>query len=208
MSKLIFLFSLLLFSSLGFAQHISSSALSPEYPASNDSVSVSVSTYFVSQPCIFDYSTIVRTGNTVYCEIHYTVGILASPITCTDTLLLGEFSPGNYEVICSTANKNYPEYADYDTLYLNVNATGVASFSNHRTTIQYLPILDGIQVKNFATRNSQPKVEVINPMGEIVMTTILSQPETFIPSHQFASGLYTVRILDDDKLLAIQRFVK
>lgn len=94
---------------------IQSLQIIPAQPSPTDSVYVVVEAMISSTPCGIQNFQINTSGAQITADVHYQAGMLPAICTTTDTILLGTFSPGQYQLTYNATDASYSQVFDSAT---------------------------------------------------------------------------------------------
>ncbi|MBA3681896.1 MAG: DUF3494 domain-containing protein [Bacteroidetes bacterium] len=97
-----------------------------------------------------------------------------------------------------------------NTLPANCNAVGIRSFDLENSAIKIYPnpFTDQLTIKTDNTlQNTNAVLTVYNVLGELVLSLSLLKETTIINKLEFASGIYSYKIMDNNKLIQSGRLI-
>ncbi len=194
-----------------YSQSITSITVLPANPTAADFVKVEVNTLFSSGSCWLISSTQTQNGNVFDITGRYCAGMLTVMCSHTDTFNLGYLQTGTYAV---GFHLNYqcdsvPNNTDNDSLFFTVTpSTGINELFNvHSIFISPNPFSMQTTLQTDNTFHNAT-LTVYNSFGQTVteIKNIIGQT-VVLSRDNFASGLYFLRLTENNKILAVEKIV-
>lgn len=190
----------------------------PAAPTTNDQVTVYVDLMFNSGGCDMDHHGNSTTGNTTTAYAMHCVGMLTVMCHVTDTFDLGNLQAGNHTFNFTLSSGSggpgcSPGIVPDDTDNLNFTVTQALSVEDpaNNTAVSFYPnpMNDFATIKiNRNSVNENLGLEILDASGRIVLTKEnISTNEILIENQKLESGIYFYRLMENDKLIAVDKFV-
>lgn len=203
---------------LGFSQgQITGFTLVPASPTTNDPVQVYVHLSFNSGGCDLDNKGSSTTGTTTTAYSLHCVGMLTVICPITDTFDLGYLQAGNHTFNFTLSSGQggpgcSPGFAPDDTDTFNFTVTQALGMEdpteNHKVSFYPNPMSSsGILKMDASVLTGNPTLEILDAAGRVVWTKTNLTTETLLNEIPFSSGLYFYRIMNEEGIIATEKFV-
>lgn len=206
---LLFMLSLLVFTNYGFAQTniFDSLKIIPTNPTANDDIKLVIHATFSSGSCdLNNYNVVVQEGN-ITVITNFTVGDAEYICSSADTVSLGSFTAGSYE-LTALLTINLME-AIFDTETINFEVSSVTFeeelTANTSISIHPNPVLTTLKIESDLSFSILEIFEVTGKkVREINMTSSIEN----INVSDLKSGVYFVVLTDDNGVRHTKKMVK
>jgi hypothetical protein len=210
MNKIFTLFAILFFSFAAKAQWIDSLVVSPAQPDANDTIRIYAYLTFPQGNCAgVAYGSLV--GNDIYASTLHCMGAAMFICNDVDTLVFPPLTAGLYTTYF-TLSSGYgipnctPGFQpdDEDTLQFQVSTVlGVPALPEVSARIFPNPASENLSVQLSAGIIEQ--IEIVNVIGETVITTAPMQLTDEISVESLQNGMYFCRVIDADGRVFVQQ---
>lgn len=220
MYKILFITaSVFLFPFLSHSQgQIMSITVDPANPTTNDLVTVYVDLMFNSGGCDMDNQGSSTTGNTSTAYAMHCVGMATVMCHVTDTFDLGYLQSGNHTFNFTLSSGSggpgcSPGIVPDDNGSLNFTVTSALGTEDptNNTNVNFYPnpMNDFGTIKiNGYVESEKLRLEILDAAGRIVITKeTISSNEILIDSRNLESGIYFYRLLQNENLIGVDKFV-
>lgn len=189
----------------------------PTNPTTNDFVEVYVELMFTSGGCNVDSQGHNTLGLTTTASARHCVGMLAVICDVTDTFDLGYLQAGNHTFNFTLSSGSggpgcSPGVVPDDTDNLSFTVTQALGIedpaNNTKVTFYPNPMNDFAIIKiNGDIKNENLSLEILDASGRVaILQESISSNEILIENKNLKSGIYFYRLLENDKLIAVNKF--
>jgi hypothetical protein len=196
------------------AQWINSITMVPAVPSTGDTIYVYADLSFPSGSCDEHTQTLAVSGNNIYASALHCLGVLAVICNYTDTFKIDPLPAGNYVFHLQVDAGGLPSPCTpgivpgpSDSLnFIVINPTGVPTEGANPDIEMYPnPAKDHIRIVTVnVTDNSM--IAIFDLEGKLVWEKETNSSIHEINLSRFATGIYTVRILNRGKPLLEEKF--
>jgi hypothetical protein len=168
---------------------IDSLRIIPTAPTNVDTVKVIAFTLLPNTPCNQLASSVEIIDNTIFVHSYHVMGGMNITCNSTDTIVLGVFNPGNYELHYHLINDYYQHTWDIDTiLFTVVEPVGIRRIANQNSnplvypiptgnivTIHLPPSGDGYHIKLYSQLGRE--IKTVYTEKEVVTINLSAAPQ-------------------------------
>ena len=212
------LFSLGMFLSAISQGQIISITTNPTNPTTNDFVEVYVELMFTSGGCDVDSQGHNTLGFTTTASARHCVGMLAVICDVTDTFDLGYLQAGNHTFNFTLSSGSggpgcSPGIVPDDTDNLSFTVTQSLGIEdpaqNNKVSFYPNPMNEKATIKvNGNVDIENMRLEILDASGRVaILQESISSNEILIENKNLKSGIYFYRLLENDKLIAVNKFM-
>lgn len=190
-------------------QYITDLSITPEgLLTPDDEISTVADTYHAYSPCTLDGSTIYLSNDTIYVDVMHTMGFLTATCSSTDTISLGNFAPGTYQITYLFYSYLDENFSVTDTAYTTFTVQGVNSMHSgddpELLSVYPNPTQDFLTVKS----TWRGRADVFNLLGERVKSFQINESPMRLDVRKLTPGMYFMNVMDDSKPRSIKFLVR
>jgi hypothetical protein len=180
------------------AVYVDSLKIIPTNPTSVDTVKVIAFTTLVSSPCPLKTSSVEVIDDTIKVRASHNLGPFWLFCNSIDTLILGVFEPGNYELHYHLMDTTFTVTYDIDTILFTVQqASGLQFIDNQDPEIFIYPVPATTEITiKLPYSNDGYHIEIYSNIGQRIKTTYTKKEAISIDLSDIPGGLYYIVIHD------------
>ena len=197
---------------LGFnfinAQTIDSMRVLPSSPNSTDTVRLICYTTFLYSPCILDSAQINVSGFQINICGYYRTGIGSTICHRKDTILIGSFVAGSYQLIYC-GRRDTSMLFDIDTLNFSISLTNIleTSITENHFVLFPNPFNDFTHFKTDIPNLPDVEFVIFDVIGNEIRRNNIRNQDNIIFKNDLAKGVYSYKVLCHNTCLYIGKFV-